>query len=90
VADRPPHGRYFNAAHLSIVCPEETLHVRPEEIEPMHRKTFMPAERAHEYLRGCQDWGVPLLPTTTLEPVISDVPTLCITQIGPPPFVLEP
>jgi pimeloyl-ACP methyl ester carboxylesterase len=79
VADRPRDGRYYNAAHLSIVCPEETLHVRPEEIDPVHRGTFMPAERAHEYLRACQDWGVPPLPATTLEPVVSDVPTLIVS-----------
>jgi pimeloyl-ACP methyl ester carboxylesterase len=79
VADSPPQSRYYNAAHLSIVCPEETLHVRPEEIEALHRNTFMPATRTYEYLRACQYWGVPPLPDTVLAPVVSGVPTLIVS-----------
>jgi pimeloyl-ACP methyl ester carboxylesterase len=79
VADSPPQSRYYNAAHLSIVCPEETLHVRPEEIEALHQNTFMPATRTYEYLRACQYWGVPPLLDTVLAPVASGVPTLVVS-----------
>jgi pimeloyl-ACP methyl ester carboxylesterase len=79
VADSPPQSHYYNAAHLSIVCPEETLHVRPEEIETLHHNTFMPATRAYEYLRACQSWGVPALPETVLTPVVSGVPTVVVS-----------
>ncbi|MCA1602886.1 MAG: alpha/beta hydrolase [Acidobacteria bacterium] len=79
VAKSPPRRLYYNAAHLSIVCPEEVQHVRAEEVDPMHRDTFMPAERAHDYRRACELWGLPALPAATLEPVRSDVPTLIIS-----------
>lgn len=79
VATRPPRRRYYNAAHLSIVCPEEVQHVRSEEVEPLHDGTFMPAERTWEYLRACEAWGLPILPASTLEPVRSSVPTLIVS-----------
>lgn len=62
VATAPPRRRYYNAAHLSMVCPEEVQHVRREEIEPLHRGTFMPPDRALAYLDACERWQVPTLP----------------------------
>jgi pimeloyl-ACP methyl ester carboxylesterase len=79
VADSPPQNRYYNAAHLSVVCPEETLHIRREEIEALHQHTFMPATRAYEYLSACQYWGIPPLPDTIFSPVVSNVPTLIVS-----------
>jgi pimeloyl-ACP methyl ester carboxylesterase len=79
VATGPPRRRYYNAAHLSIVCPEETGHVRREEVGPLHQRTFMPADRAHEYLTACELWRVPTLPSAVLEPVRSDAPTLIVS-----------
>ena len=79
VAKRPPRRPYYNAAHLSIICPEETRHIRAEEVEPLHRGTFMPAERTWQYMRACEEWGVPALPASILEPVRSDVPTLIVS-----------
>jgi len=79
VATGPPRRRYYNAAHLSIICPEETQHIRPAEIEALHRGTFMPAERTHEYIAACRIWAVPTLPASTLEPIRSDVPTLIVS-----------
>ena len=79
VATAPPRRRYYNAAHLSIICPEETQHIRPAEIEPLHRGTFMPPDRAHEYVAACKLWGIPALPAATLEPVRAAVPTLIVS-----------
>jgi len=79
VASTPPRRRYYNAAHLSIVCPEEVQHIRREEVEPLHRDTFMPPERAYEYLRACELWEIPTLPAETLAPVQSDVPVLILS-----------
>jgi pimeloyl-ACP methyl ester carboxylesterase len=79
VASTPPRRRYYNAAHLSIVCPEEVQHIRREEIELLHRDTFMPPERAYEYLRACALWQVPALPAETLAPVESAVPVLILS-----------
>ncbi|MBA3298411.1 MAG: alpha/beta fold hydrolase [Acidobacteria bacterium] len=79
VATAPPRRRYYNAAHLSIICPEETQHILPSEIEPHHRGTFMPSDRTHEYLAACRLWAVPTLPAATLKPVRSAVPTLIVS-----------
>lgn len=79
VASAPPRRRYYNAAHLSIVCPEEVQHIRREEVEEVHRGTFMPRERTDEYLRACEAWQVPTLPASTLAPVRSDAPTLLLS-----------
>lgn len=79
VASKPPSRQYNNAAHLSIVCPEEVMHVRRDEIQLQHRGTFMPPDRAYEYLRACELWQVPALPPATLEPVSSGAPTLILS-----------
>lgn len=79
VATAPPRRRYYNAAHLSIICPEETQHIRADEIESHHSGTFMPPDRTHEYLAACRLWAVPTLPDATLEPTRSDVPTLIVS-----------
>ncbi len=79
VATAPPRRRYYNAAHLSIVCPEEVQHIRPEEIEALHRGAFMPTERTYDYLRACQLWQVAATPVSALKPVRSDVPTLIVS-----------
>lgn len=79
VATAPPRRRYYNAAHLSIVCPEEVQHIRPEEVLPLHHRTFMPPERTDEYIAACELWGLPRLASSTLEPVRSDVPTLIVS-----------
>ena len=79
VSTSPPRRRYHNAAHLSIVCPEEVQHIRREEVEPAHRGTFIPADRAREYIRACELWGVPTLPASTLGQVRSEAPTLIVS-----------
>lgn len=79
VASEPPRRQYNNAAHLSIVCPEEVLHVDRDDVESQHRGTFMPADRAREYLRACELWQVPALPASTLDAVRSDAPTLIVS-----------
>lgn len=79
VAKATPRRRYYNAAHLSIVCPEETQHIRAEEIEPLHRGTFMPADHTREYLNACDAWGLSIAPASTLHQVRSEVPTLILS-----------
>ena len=79
VATAPPRRPYYNGVHLSIVCPEETQHIANGEVEEMHRDTFVPADRAWDYIKACELWQVPTLPAETLEPVRVDVPTLIIS-----------
>jgi pimeloyl-ACP methyl ester carboxylesterase len=79
VATAPPPRRYYNGAHLSIVCPEETQHIANGEVEQMHRDTFVPADRTSDYIKACELWQVPTLAAETLKPVRVDVPTLIIS-----------
>jgi pimeloyl-ACP methyl ester carboxylesterase len=79
VAQEPPRRRYHNAAHLSVVCPEEVQHVSAKAIDSAYAGTFMPAERAHEYLRACELWGLPTAPASTLAPVRVAIPTLIVS-----------
>jgi pimeloyl-ACP methyl ester carboxylesterase len=79
VATGPPNRRYYNAAHLSIVCAEEVQHVSRTEVEAAYRGTFMPADRALAYLRACRQWGTRPGPSVLLQPVKADVPTLILS-----------
>ena len=79
VSTAPPRRPYYNGAHLSIVCPEETQHIATEEVAQLHRDTSVPADRTWDYIKACELWEVPTLPADTLEPVRADVPTLIIS-----------
>jgi pimeloyl-ACP methyl ester carboxylesterase len=77
-ARRATQRRYYNAAHLSIVCPEEVQFVTPAAIAEAYAGTFMPEARGLQYLEACKLWGLSGKPVS-LAPVISDVPTLLLS-----------
>ncbi len=79
VAREPPRRRYYNAMHLSVVCPEETSHVNPSQIERLHERTFMPPDRTREYIEACRNWGIPSVSPSGLQPVRSNAPTLILS-----------
>jgi pimeloyl-ACP methyl ester carboxylesterase len=65
--------------HLSVTCPDETLHIVLDEIEQEHVGSFMPSDRVTRHLRACELWQVPRSSTDGLNPVRADVPTLLIS-----------
>lgn len=79
VATKPPRRRYYNAMHLSVACPEETAHIRRDEIAPLYRDTFMPVDRALEYVQACKEWSLALTPDSELKPVTAPIPTLIVS-----------
>ncbi len=79
VATAPPRRRYYNAAHLSVVCPDEVQQVTKEEIAAAYKGTFMPVERGLSYLRACGQWGLGRGPAELLRPVKADVPVLIVS-----------
>jgi pimeloyl-ACP methyl ester carboxylesterase len=79
VARQPPRRRYYNAMHLSVACPEETMQINPSAIPAAHAGTFMPADRTIEYNAACRAWGVRARPSSELRPVRVDTPTLIIS-----------
>ncbi len=79
VATGPPRRRYYNAAHLSVVCPEEVQQVSKDDIVAAYKGTFMPVARALSYIRACEQWGLGRGPADLLEPVKVSVPTLILS-----------
>lgn len=79
MATTPPKRRYFNAMHLSVVCPEEMLHSTPRELEAASDGSFMPSDRGLEYHAACRAWGVPTLDAASLAPIDVAVPTLIVS-----------
>jgi pimeloyl-ACP methyl ester carboxylesterase len=77
-ASQAPRRRYYNAAHLSVACPEEVQFTTPAAITEAYAGTFMPDARALQYLEACTIWGLPAKPAS-IAPVISDVPTLLLS-----------
>jgi pimeloyl-ACP methyl ester carboxylesterase len=79
VASRPASMPYYEGMHLSVTCPDETLHIMLDEIEQEHVGSFMPSDRVTRHLRACELWHVPRSPTDVLDPVRADVPTLLVS-----------
>jgi pimeloyl-ACP methyl ester carboxylesterase len=70
---------YYEGMHLSVTCPDETLHIGLDEIEQEHVGTFIPSDRAARHVRACEVWEVEPSPLEALEPVKVDVPTLLVS-----------
>lgn len=79
VATKPPRRTYYNAMHLSVACPEETGHIKSEELAAAYHGAFMPLDRALEYVQACRAWSLPPSPAELLEPVRSDAPVLIVS-----------
>jgi pimeloyl-ACP methyl ester carboxylesterase len=79
VATVPPRRRYYNGAHLSVVCPEETQHLRDDEVAGISPEWFMPADRLRQYQSACARWGLATLPIDREKPLSVAVPTLIVS-----------
>jgi pimeloyl-ACP methyl ester carboxylesterase len=79
IAARPTLSPYYEGMHLSVTCPDETLHIRLDEVERAHEASFMPPDRVARHLRACHLWGVERSSPAVLEPVRSMIPTLLIS-----------
>lgn len=78
-AKKPPRRRYYNAMHLSVVCPEETSRIGRGEIRRAYRGSFMPVDRAEEYAAACRIWSLKKAPKAATTAVSADIPTLIVS-----------
>lgn len=79
VATEPPRRTYYNAMHLSVVCPEETSHIKPGDLSKPQKKTFMPSDRTLEYVEACRSWGLRPVRRAELHDVRVNIPTLILS-----------
>jgi len=79
VATKPPRRRYDNGMHLSVACPEETAHISRDELARAYENSFMPVDRAREYLKACRIWNIPPTDLSSLAPARAFVPTLIVS-----------
>jgi pimeloyl-ACP methyl ester carboxylesterase len=69
-----PDGHYW-----SVVCPEETSRLEPEEVIAAAQGTFLGTYTSDEYIAACQEWGLPVHPGHPIEAQTFNIPALVIT-----------
>jgi pimeloyl-ACP methyl ester carboxylesterase len=73
---------------LSVTAAEDVARIRPEEIEPLTRDTFLGDFRVRSQVRACRDWPKSQLAEDFGQPVRSNVPALIwsgeIDPVTPP------
>jgi pimeloyl-ACP methyl ester carboxylesterase len=75
----PMSAPYYEGMHLSVTCPDETLHIQLDEVAGEYEGSFMPPDRVMRHLRACRLWGMVRSSPAVLEPVHSEIPTLLIS-----------
>lgn len=90
-AVRASRGIYTGARlglHYAITCNEFVARIRPEEIEPATRGSFLGAWRVRDQMAACQTWPRTDLPADFLAPFRSDVPAVLVSgdtdPVAPP------
>jgi pimeloyl-ACP methyl ester carboxylesterase len=69
---------------LSVTAAEDVVRIRPEEIEPLTRDTFLGDVRVRQQIRACRDWPKSQLAEDFGQPVRSNVPVLILSgEIDP-------
>ena len=65
--------------HYAITCNEFVSRIRPEEIEPATRGSFLGSWRVRDQIAACSDWPKTELPGDYFEPFRTDVPALLVS-----------
>jgi pimeloyl-ACP methyl ester carboxylesterase len=79
VSVAPPLSEFDNAYFLGVTCSEDVPFIRDEEIPAVVAGTFLGDFRIREQRAACAEWKAKKVPTSFLEPVVSDVAALIIS-----------
>jgi pimeloyl-ACP methyl ester carboxylesterase len=70
--------------HFAITCNEFVNRIRPDEVEPATRDSFLGAWRVHDQMAVCKDWVKTELPADYFEPFRSEVPAVLVSGTTDP------
>ena len=74
--------------HYCITCNEFVRRIRPEEIEPATRETFLGSWRVRDQMAACKHWSKTDLPADYFEPVSLETPAVLVSgatdSVSPP------
>ena len=79
---RANRGIYSGARmglHYAITCTEFVSRIRPEEVEPATRGSFLGSWRVRDQMAACKDWPKTELPADYFEAFRLDVPAVLVT-----------
>jgi pimeloyl-ACP methyl ester carboxylesterase len=65
--------------HYAITCNEFVSRIKPEDVEPATRGSFLGSWRVREQMAACKDWPKTELPPDYFEPFRSDVPAILVS-----------
>jgi pimeloyl-ACP methyl ester carboxylesterase len=71
-------GFFSGGMYLSVTCSEDVPRIRPSEIEPLTKGTYLSDYRVFQQRRACDLWPKGDVPESFYEPVKSDAPVLII------------
>ncbi len=69
---------------LSVACSEFANRIRPEEIPPVTRNTFLGELRVKGQLEACAEWPAYAVPAEAFAPFTANVPTLLVSGATDP------
>ena len=79
---RANRGIYSGARmglHYAITCTEFVSRIRPEEVDPATRGSFLGSWRVRDQMAACKDWPKTELPADYFEAFRLDVPAVLVT-----------
>jgi pimeloyl-ACP methyl ester carboxylesterase len=74
-----PGELWFEPLYLSVICPEEVAHIRPDEIDSAVHGTVIGRHYIDSWIETCRIWDLPPAPGTPVVPKTLTIPTLVIT-----------
>jgi pimeloyl-ACP methyl ester carboxylesterase len=78
---------------LSVICVEDVPFLKEADIQSEARGTFYGSDKAHAYIRACEQWPRGEMPAKFRQPIKSDVPVLMLSgELDPvtPPYLATP
>lgn len=70
--------------HYAITCNEFVRRIRPEDIEPATRGSFLGSWRVTDQMAACKEWPKTDLPADYFEPFRSEVPAVLVSGATDP------
>ena len=70
--------------HYAITCTEFVSRIRPEEVEPATRGSFLGSWRVRDQMAACKEWPKTNLPEDHFEPFHSEVPAVLVSGATDP------
>lgn len=70
--------------HYAITCNEFVRRIRPEDVEPATRGSFLGSWRVRDQMAACKEWPKTDLPADHFEPFQSEVPAVLVSGATDP------